>query len=72
MSKNEPTLEVSMSLSSMLDTIEALAKMQIELHQVVTDAEPGSQLDIAACNKLISIIDVKQDMESVVMEALKE
>jgi hypothetical protein len=56
----------------MLDTIEALAKMQIELHQVVTDAEPGSKLDIAACNKLISIIDVKQDMESVVMEALKE
>jgi len=33
------------------------------------DAEPGSKLDIDTCNKLVSIIDTKQEMESIVMDA---
>lgn len=68
----EPTLEVQLSLTQMMDTIEALAEMQLVLHQIVSDAEPGTALDINATKKLISIIDVKHELESVVMEALKE
>jgi hypothetical protein len=69
--KAEPTLEIQMTLTNMLDTIEALAKQEIELFQIMKDAEPGSKIDIDTCNKLVSIIDTKQEMESIVMEATK-
>jgi hypothetical protein len=68
----EPTVEVQLTLTEMMMTIEALTEVQLALHQIVSDAEPGSELDINATKKLISIIDVRQEMESIVMEALKE
>lgn len=67
----EPTLEIQMTLTEMMDTIEALIKTQMELHEIVSKAEPGSQVDIEATKRLISIMDIKQEMESIVMEALK-
>jgi len=70
--KNEPVLEVQLSITQMLDTIEALTEMQLVLHQIVSDSEPGSQTDINGVRKLISILDAKHELESVVIEALKE
>ncbi len=69
--KDEPILEVQLSITQMLDTIEALTKMQLVLHQIVSDSEPGSETDIKGVEKLISILDAKHELESVVMEALK-
>lgn len=56
----------------MLDTIEALTEMQLVLHQIVSDSEPGSETDVKGVRKLISILDAKHELESVVIEALKE
>lgn len=65
-----PTLEVPMSVTNMIDTVDAISKETTRLlqHYVRTDEE----LEKDTYDKLNSLISTKHEMESILMEALKE
>lgn len=65
-----PTLEVPMSVTNMIDTVDAINKETTRLlqHYVRTDEE----LEKDTYDKLNSLISTKHEMESILMEALKE